>query len=1384
VTSPFDPYHIWLGIPPAEQPADHYRLLGISRFESNLDVIANAADQRIRHIRSMQMGRHQEESQRLLNEIAAATAVLLDTEQRREYDASLAPYSDLMAVSLDPLPPPPLSVPQPAPLAIAPAATTSQTVLPPPREEATPLISQRLLQGFAVVSLTLGIATVVVVAIALANRRSPPSAAQSVTSSPPGSSAPAVPTPQTSPAGTPQHVQPDPFVIRPPMGAPSAAPPPVSMDVAEPIWLNSFEWRSSQTYFPFRSGDHRGFGDFFVISDETKFLGHGATTWLMHNPFSINYALELDAVRQEGDGPLVIDLVIENRPGRVIIDGCKESGYRSGLEMIDGKILAAREGPGVTKGQLIPKDAPAHISIVQATELIVGTIESGGKLNRFLCWNGNASLGQSNDWKVNPLWRRSRTGDMNLTIQSADTRWSFRNVKLTPLFIKSPVASAPSLSPPVVPPGVPAPALSAPLSGSRIMTPSPGGRRTEVKRLEKTDLLTAVPRTVVTGEFGPKEGMKGLVSAGGDRDGIEFQIHPPDEYTLRATFTRLKGNDAIFLGIPLGPHASAVVIDRFIEGRVSSKASGYFSGLARVNDRELYDSVYRDVVKGPLLTNGKRATLRVIARKHSITVDLDGRRIVQWSGERYRLGVPGEYELGNGRNLTLGTLGGSSYQVESLELSEVEVVGVSNPGTPLSFDIGASLDLLKTARVDGGNGAWLLGKEKLYTTDSGEQWARFDFVPSGEFILEAEVTRIKGKDGLLFGITMDGHPCAVSLDCFADEGTGPLSGLELIAGQGIGQPGQPATFAGSLFTNDRPAKVKVIVLKNELILQCDDSEKFRWQGDPSHLSRGKQTLSNAKSYLAIGTRNSAYQIENLKYSPIIGAGKNSLALSSKDPPGAIASPKEPPPTSPPPLPRSPVPNDAELTAARAKLKESFGDVASKSKKLDEKLKLVDELREIALAEKDAAVRYALLDAARKLAMGSQDIAKALSIVEEISRQFETGLLDEQLQTLKLASGTTMPATAWEEAGGAALALAETARDVGRIEVADAASLLAIDFASRGKSLEQRKQVKAMRDALLAHRKSAAAAAAAEETLKSNPDDPAANLTVGKWKCFVLGDWTQGLPHLEKCSDPALADAANTEAELKGSLAIADTWYSATEKLVGVERIAALKRAQQAYARAAKELTGLEQLRAARREQEVGELLTGDKSPPTAKSKRASTEPLKPGLMVRLVYGDKHIPSPILGIIHDSDDFHQSLDTRPVESALNELDIDKSKLFLVGMGYVELEAAETVAFFLANADCFVDGEKIVSRPDASRGKAEIRGITVDKALKKGRHSVRIAAASPQGGQMEFSIRLARTNESCIFHAHSELEAELARQIALPNGGASKGALLIHPRKELE
>ena len=85
----FDPYHVWLGIPPAEQPANHYRLLGIALFEGDVDVIATSADRQMGHLRTFQSGKHSELSQRLLNEIAAAKICLLTPAKKAAYDEQL-----------------------------------------------------------------------------------------------------------------------------------------------------------------------------------------------------------------------------------------------------------------------------------------------------------------------------------------------------------------------------------------------------------------------------------------------------------------------------------------------------------------------------------------------------------------------------------------------------------------------------------------------------------------------------------------------------------------------------------------------------------------------------------------------------------------------------------------------------------------------------------------------------------------------------------------------------------------------------------------------------------------------------------------------------------------------------------------------------------------------------------------------------------------------------------------------------------------------------------------------------------------------------------------------------------------------------------------------
>ena len=130
---PFDPYRKWLGIPPRDQPPNHYRLLGIEVFESDPDVISNAADGRMGQIRTFQTGRHSEWSQRLLNEVAAARVCLLneankaayDKSLRQEFGAQIAPPVTIHRGGTPPLAPPEIASLPPGIPSVVPSASGS-----------------------------------------------------------------------------------------------------------------------------------------------------------------------------------------------------------------------------------------------------------------------------------------------------------------------------------------------------------------------------------------------------------------------------------------------------------------------------------------------------------------------------------------------------------------------------------------------------------------------------------------------------------------------------------------------------------------------------------------------------------------------------------------------------------------------------------------------------------------------------------------------------------------------------------------------------------------------------------------------------------------------------------------------------------------------------------------------------------------------------------------------------------------------------------------------------------------------------------------------------------------------------------------------------------
>jgi hypothetical protein len=129
VADRFDPYYTWLGIPPREQPANYYRLLSLELFEDNPDVISNAADRQMLHVRTFQSGPHAALSQKVLNDLAAARGCLLDPQEKADYDRQLAARRSAEAS---------LAGPPPIPSSAGTGPVGEQPIAPPPRAALPP----------------------------------------------------------------------------------------------------------------------------------------------------------------------------------------------------------------------------------------------------------------------------------------------------------------------------------------------------------------------------------------------------------------------------------------------------------------------------------------------------------------------------------------------------------------------------------------------------------------------------------------------------------------------------------------------------------------------------------------------------------------------------------------------------------------------------------------------------------------------------------------------------------------------------------------------------------------------------------------------------------------------------------------------------------------------------------------------------------------------------------------------------------------------------------------------------------------------------------------------------------------------------------------------
>ena len=99
-----------------------------------------------------------------------------------------------------------------------------------------------------------------------------------------------------------------------------------------------------------------------------------------------------------------------------------------------------------------------------------------------------------------------------------------------------------------------------------------------------------------------------------------------------------------------------------------------------------------------------------------------------------------------------------------------------------------------------------------------------------------------------------------------------------------------------------------------------------------------------------------------------------------------------------------------------------------------------------------------------------------------------------------------------------------------------------------------------------------------EKLKQAPDDPAANLAVGRFLCFSKGEWERGLPMLAKGSDSTLKQLALLDLSHPGKnedvMRLADGWWEVGSKEPFATRYGIRQRAAASYKTVVESATGL------------------------------------------------------------------------------------------------------------------------------------------------------------------------------------------------------------------
>jgi hypothetical protein len=299
----------------------------------------------------------------------------------------------------------------------------------------------------------------------------------------------------------------------------------------------------------------------------------------------------------------------------------------------------------------------------------------------------------------------------------------------------------------------------------------------------------------------------------------------------------------------------------------------------------------------------------------------------------------------------------------------------------------------------------------------------------------------------------------------------------------------------------------------------------------------------------------------------------------------------------------PVPSPDDAVEAINNVRDIFTDEYDQAKNVDQKSALASRLVQIANSNQDALGNYGLLVEAKRFAVEAESVALANQVIDRFDAKFEIDALLMRAKTLYALSMATRSADVRKQIVDSADALVTDALAENRIELAGKTVKFAIGIARSARLTVMISKLSKRGQHITKLDREFQRVAKALTLLGMVPTDPDANLTAGRWHCFVQEQWEQGVPMLALGSDEELKklaiDDLSAPANDDERIRLGDQWWELGENSKGPEQAAIWRHAATWYRLALPSATGIQEKKLELRIAKTGIKPVQDKPVPVA-----------------------------------------------------------------------------------------------------------------------------------------------------------------------------------------